>query len=198
MAATLGFSVPELLDDVFALYTAPNSATQKVVFKNRYQADAIFEDPLFRVHTAADREAQFASLPALFSRIEIERAQDAANATVQPVPPIAAAQDAIPQSMSNVPLVRIDVPNTQIYYLPKVMGYGPKIEVPGVTRLTVERDTGKVVKHQDVWNMTGEHLPGVLPLLGSVAAFIYAKVKGPLGKGVSLGLRGMNQVGLLK
>lgn len=180
---------------------APNTATQMPVWQKRYASDAIFEDPMFSVNTPADREAQFASLPSIFPRIEVHRARNGADAKTYDVTPADATRDNLPESSKLKKLVRIEVPNTQVYYLPKFMSFVPlspsKIEIAGVTKLTVEKDTGKVVKHQDVWNITGEHLPGGLPIVGSPSASIYAMIKSPLGKGISLGLRGMNQVGLL-
>ncbi|KND05027.1 uncharacterized protein SPPG_00706 [Spizellomyces punctatus DAOM BR117] len=200
--STLPFRLTDVLDEVFSLYAAPNSATQKNVFKKRYHPDAIFEDPIFRVYTSRDREAQFASLPSIFPRIEISRAHNAGDIKIYNVTAQDARQDGLPQSLTQSPLVRIEIPNTQKYYLPKLLNYVPlsptKVDIECVTRLTVQRDSGRVVKHQDVWKQTGEHLLGALPLVGGPSAAVYALLKGPIGKGSSLGLRGMDSIGLLK
>lgn len=161
---------------------------------------------MFRVGTPEDRIAQFASLPTIFPKIEIKRAPNGANAKVYNVTPEAAQRDGIPQAATHKQLVRIEAPNMQIYYLPTpfstVASYislvPTKIEIDGVTRLTVEKDTGKVVKHQDVWSLTGENLPGILPIVGGPYSWVYAFIKPVLGKTASLGLRGADKVGLLK
>ncbi|KAJ3013483.1 hypothetical protein HKX48_005729 [Thoreauomyces humboldtii] len=196
--ASLPFKVPDILDDVFSLYTAPNSATQKPVFQARFNDDAVFEDPLLRVETKQDREAQFGSLPAVFQKIEISRKQG--DFKVFAVTPNDIAQDGIPEKYRTKTLVRIVAPNTQTYTFPRVpiVGYAPQVAIPGVTRLTVEKATGRIVKHQDVWNLTGEHLPGVLPVVGSPAAYFYTFAKHPLGYVSSQGLKVLDYVGLIK
>ncbi|KAJ3163741.1 hypothetical protein HDU88_006233 [Geranomyces variabilis] len=192
-SVSVGLKTDDLLDEVYSLYTAPNSATQQIVFDSRYAPSAVFEDPLMRVATDSDRKAQFASLPTIFSRIEIER--NKGDARIESVTPREAARDGTGDSTN---LVRIVAPNTQIYYLPGVLGFAPKIPIHGQTRLTIDKGTGRIIKHQDVWSFCGENWPGAIPIVGSLAAGVYSVVKGPVGKGASLVLRGMNSFGLLK
>ncbi|KAJ3147548.1 hypothetical protein HDU86_007946 [Geranomyces michiganensis] len=108
-ALTVSFRTDDLLDEVYSLYTAPNSATQQIVFNSRYAPSAIFEDPLMRVATDSDRKAQFASLPTIFSRIEIER--NKGDSRLEHVTPTEAAKDNVGDAAK---LVRIVAPNTQV------------------------------------------------------------------------------------
>ncbi|KAJ3177492.1 hypothetical protein HDU85_005859 [Gaertneriomyces sp. JEL0708] len=200
-AAQLSFDVGGLLNEVFSLYTAPNGATQKQVFAKNYSEDAIFEDPLIKTSTARDREAQFASLPAIFSKIEIMREGNTRQLKIRTLSSAELQLNGLPPSASSI--VVIEVPNTQTYHLPltNILSYIPmapkKVPLDTVTKLFVNRETGKIVKHQDVWTKTGENLPGLLPLVGGASAWAYGLVKPLIGKGSSLGLRGAERVGLI-
>ncbi|KAI9094043.1 hypothetical protein DFS34DRAFT_696377 [Phlyctochytrium arcticum] len=204
-ASSLNFNVADVVNQVFSLYTAPSGAAQKPTFARWYHPGAIFEDPLFRVYTPADREVQFASLPHAFSRIEVNRDQSTSskpNYNIVSVTSQEFQRDGLPESVRHTPLVRIEIPNQQVYYLPKAVNYIPfapsKVALDVLTKLTVERSTGRILKHQDIWTNTGEHWPGALPLIGGPAAWVYSIIKGPIGKGTSLTWRGLQKAGLLK
>ncbi|KAI8826045.1 uncharacterized protein EV422DRAFT_515108 [Fimicolochytrium jonesii] len=131
-----------LISKVLRLYTSRDPKEQQQIIETHYAPNATFEDPLMIVHGPTNIISQFHALLSFFSSID-------ANET--PLNSIGSLKDTQPpqgESLANGEL--ISVPNTQIYRRGEPSK--PKeIPIEAVTHITVDKTSGKVLYHKDVW-----------------------------------------------
>lgn len=157
--------------EMLVMFQNRDVAQQSAIIRERYATNAIFTDPLMKVSGHKDVALEFYSLIKIFESVNIQQKE---------LKVTEGAKEGVYQA---------DVENHQTY-VPRKQGFfskhlmPDKVELDVTTKLEVQKESGKILSHVEVWHDKFVPVPGFLkPVNGGLSA-LWFKILG-WGKDVS-------------
>lgn len=152
--------VTAAVSEMLTMFQSRDVKQQATIIRERYSPDARFTDPLMTVKGHKDIALEFYSLIKLFSVVDLQQ------------------QDLTVYEEKNG-VYEADVKNHQTYETRREGFFSKhlmpaKVEINVTTKLEVQKDTGKIISHTEVWHDKSVPVPGFAkPFMGGSTALLF-------------------------